>query len=469
MVSLKGRKEGIKMRCFIVIYLSSLVLASCSLIVDGKGLYDDVDSGVLGPDCIDNQSCFGEEDGENAVFAGNANGVVSLGLSEVSTDDDSETDSDVDSDTETVNDLDTLIDVEIDTGTGDEVDTDTDSDDSSDSETDVESDSEDVGSDSDTESESGDDETDDTGSTEDTDVDSETGTDIDGDADTDADTDADGDGDSDVDSDGDADSDSDSDSDADSDADTDADSDSDSDSDTDADADTDDDCESASLWAENQTYALLERVISDDVNGDFKLYMCGSPACGQTNPGIDPVWPTVWVVVEDCGDVDTGSDTGSVVVDTDTETDSDSDTVVDHECYDGQGATWSDDDNGLMWQLWRDAEKRSYDGSVSYCENMVCGGHDDWRVPNLYERATLIRDCPYTEPGGLCYTNESVCSQCDGYTEDALGGATGFWDWTSTTISFGGTIYRRTVDYSGRVSHSNPLEDENAVRCVRSI
>ena len=57
---------------------------------------------------------------------------------------------------------------------------------------------------------------------------------------------------------------------------------------------------------------------------------------------------------------------------------------------------WNDPDTGLSWQ---DPQKDAYDYSdpglpqpdaLLYCEELVLGGHDDWRLPDIDELRTLV-------------------------------------------------------------------------------
>lgn len=69
---------------------------------------------------------------------------------------------------------------------------------------------------------------------------------------------------------------------------------------------------------------------------------------------------------------------------------------------------WNDPNTNLTWQ---DPQKDAYNDkdigltqpdAVRYCEELVLGGHDDWRLPNIDEMRTVIRGNPATETGGDC-------------------------------------------------------------------
>ena len=73
---------------------------------------------------------------------------------------------------------------------------------------------------------------------------------------------------------------------------------------------------------------------------------------------------------------------------------------------------WNDPDTNLSWQ---DPQKDAYTpddpglsqpDALRYCEELVIGGYDDWRLPNIDELRTLIRGNPGTMTGGDCPIHE---------------------------------------------------------------
>ena len=58
------------------------------------------------------------------------------------------------------------------------------------------------------------------------------------------------------------------------------------------------------------------------------------------------------------------------------------------------------DSNGLMWQI-DYPENKTWEDAVSYCEDLEFAGFNDWRLPDVYEAATLFNfdkdEAPYTD------------------------------------------------------------------------
>jgi len=82
--------------------------------------------------------------------------------------------------------------------------------------------------------------------------------------------------------------------------------------------------------------------------------------------------------------------------------------------------SWCDKATGLCWQ---DPQKDAYaddNGGVTsfdaarYCDELVFGGCDDWRLPTVDELRTIIRGAPLSRPCGPCGVREGA----------ALGGTT---------------------------------------------
>lgn len=61
--------------------------------------------------------------------------------------------------------------------------------------------------------------------------------------------------------------------------------------------------------------------------------------------------------------------------------------------------------NNLQWSE-KAPNEMSWDEAKQYCENLHEGGHNDWRLPNIDELRTVIKNCSKTETGGECKVSE---------------------------------------------------------------
>ena len=143
-------------------------------------------------------------------------------------------------------------------------------------------------------------------------------------------------------------------------------------------------------------------------------------------------------------------------------------------CYDSTShLTWSKkSDNTYNWS-----------GAGTYCDGLSEGGNTDWRLPNISELRTLIKNCSGTQmPGGSCGVREDeerVClsrscqgEDCCSCSSDSTGGHSKFGDtglfWSSSILS-GSSIFAWLVNFSnGGVDYDHiDYLDYGYVRCVR--
>ena len=59
----------------------------------------------------------------------------------------------------------------------------------------------------------------------------------------------------------------------------------------------------------------------------------------------------------------------------------------------------------LQWSN-RSPEKMNWPKAIDYCRNLNEGGYSNWRLPDIDELRTLIKNCPKTETGGECKWSE---------------------------------------------------------------
>ncbi len=150
---------------------------------------------------------------------------------------------------------------------------------------------------------------------------------------------------------------------------------------------------------------------------------------------------------------------------------------------DDAGDVWSDPSSGLMWQEPPAAEEMAWDRAVQYCDNLVLGGFDDWRLPTIGELRSFIRGCPDTMTGGLCgVTDRCLNGGCRTFGCDGcgLGGGPGsrgcYWDplvtgvchfyWSSSSVS-GSSSYAWFVAFNLGNVHAGDKVYGTYVRCIR--
>ncbi len=168
-----------------------------------------------------------------------------------------------------------------------------------------------------------------------------------------------------------------------------------------------------------------------------------------------------------------------------TDGDKDSSNPGDLECQDvGGGILCEDDVSGLMWQSENGEAGLAYQAALDYCENLVYGGHDDWRVPNIDELRSLVLGCDKSATGGVC--NVSVSVDCLEYTcrvdDDCKGCSNGgscFWPgnlggscdndyWSSSVVEDAEETAWMIGFYSAAINSNPKTTSGNMnVRCVR--
>ena len=135
----------------------------------------------------------------------------------------------------------------------------------------------------------------------------------------------------------------------------------------------------------------------------------------------------------------------------------------------------------LEWsELFSSDDDISWRKAFEYCENLEKNGHTDWRLPNIDELRTIIKNCPATESGGSCRVSEEKgclseeCSEscaCEMKEENGgyysrLGDSSALWSNTSDQASSDNAW---VVDFNS-AGIDNWSKTENFVhniRCVR--
>lgn len=190
-------------------------------------------------------------------------------------------------------------------------------------------------------------------------------------------------------------------------------------------------------------------------------------------------------------ELDDGDEADSENADADIISDADSDSVSDNNDIDSKPeedicATF----NELcitMDNMWSSRGKPMiYSDAIKYCEELVEGGFDDWRLPTISELRTLIQNCPNTETGGNCEFTDSCLDPADCWNKDdcysfvcgsgsdysKLGDKGWFWSSSGFSQTFSvddpGSVYGVDFDY-GTVSRMFATNSSGGVRCARKI
>jgi hypothetical protein len=99
-------------------------------------------------------------------------------------------------------------------------------------------------------------------------------------------------------------------------------------------------------------------------------------------------------------------------------------------CECAQYSIWCDPDTKLCWQD-PQREAFNYDDigvtakeAIQYCEELMLGGYDDWRIPTITELRSLLAGTPETLPGGPCPV-DADCTFMDSWDPSCIGSAFG--------------------------------------------
>ncbi len=135
----------------------------------------------------------------------------------------------------------------------------------------------------------------------------------------------------------------------------------------------------------------------------------------------------------------------------------------------------------LIWSD-RSSNTMNWSSAKQYCEDLTEGGYTDWRLPNIDELRTIIKNCSKTETGGQCKVSEkngrlssndcqSSCSYCEDRSNNGgyyskFGDDDNVWLWSSSVLSDYSNFAWFVSFTSGGVS-LNPKSGNFYVRCVR--
>ena len=124
----------------------------------------------------------------------------------------------------------------------------------------------------------------------------------------------------------------------------------------------------------------------------------------------------------------------------------------------------------LHWSR-KSPRKMSYDDAVKYCSNLKEGKHSDWRLPNIDELRTLVKNHQSTRSDGACPVSEEDgrldgrdCTQAC-WTEEGMA-SDNDWLWSSS-IQPGYPKNVWSVFYPSEDVTTAYRDFDGSVKCVR--
>jgi len=106
----------------------------------------------------------------------------------------------------------------------------------------------------------------------------------------------------------------------------------------------------------------------------------------------------------------------------------------------------------LIWQDSSDTKvvQKDWQGAKDYCEELVLGGKDDWRLPNIKELQSIIDISKYKPAIKKEFKNVSI----KGY----------YW---SSTVDISSDGYAWNIGFNYGTTSKDSILNEFYVRCVR--
>ena len=154
----------------------------------------------------------------------------------------------------------------------------------------------------------------------------------------------------------------------------------------------------------------------------------------------------------------------------DSENDDDNEDSSDseNECHTIDGNMWSSKSSDTMY----------WDDAFSYCNGLNECGYSDWKLPNINDLRTLIKNCPGSQAGGQCaisdpvhladsdWSNYCYCEKTNSGYYSKLGDNDNVWLWSSSVLS-DNSDYAWYVRFGSGYVDRRHKGNDIYVRCVR--
>ena len=181
---------------------------------------------------------------------------------------------------------------------------------------------------------------------------------------------------------------------------------------------------------------------------------------------------------------DTGADTGDTGADTG-DTDTDTDTGSEQpgglpECSSADVTPCVDSSSTYIWSR-KSSDATSWDNANSFCNGLSDGGFN-WRMPEIYELRTLIKNCSGSQSSNIscqitdeCYESYACldgCSECSATssgTYSKLGDSDTLWSASILSSNYAWVALFSTAyfDYGKQSGNTISPANKYKVRCIK--
>ena len=112
--------------------------------------------------------------------------------------------------------------------------------------------------------------------------------------------------------------------------------------------------------------------------------------------------------------------------------------------------TITDNRTDLIWQKEDDNTTRNWEGAITYCEGLTLASQSDWRLPNIRELESIVKDSTYSPAIDTTWFPNTDSS-----------------DYWASTTGASNTSYAWHVYFDYGYVYGSNKSDNNYVRCVR--